>query len=83
VGSGIWRQPFPGPFEELRQASFPNPFRIDHEGLIAYVASWSMVAALPDEAREPLLENLRALVPPGEYLKPLRTDLYWTATSSR
>jgi hypothetical protein len=42
-----------------------------------------MVAALPDEAREPLLENLRALVPPGEYLKPLRTDLYWTATSSR
>ena len=83
VGSGIWRQPFPGPFEELRQASFPNPFRVDHEGLIAHVASWSMVAALPDEAREPLLENLRALVPPGDYLKPLRTDLYWTVTSSR
>jgi SAM-dependent methyltransferase len=83
VGSGIWRQAFPGPFEELRQASFPNPFRVDHDGLIAHVASWSMVAALPDDEREALIEDLRALAPPGDYVLPLRTDLYWTVTSRR
>lgn len=78
VGSGIWRHPFPGPFEELRHASFPNPFRVDHDGLIAHVSSWSIVAALPDAERRSLVEDLRALAPPGEYVLPLRTDLYWT-----
>lgn len=78
VGSGIWREAFPGPFEELREASFPNPFRVDREGLLAHVASWSMVAALPDEERAALVEDLRALAPEGEYVLRLRTDLYWT-----
>jgi SAM-dependent methyltransferase len=82
VESGIWRQPFPGPFEPLREASFPNPLQHDHEGVLAHVASWSMVAALPDEEREALLADLRLLAPPGEYLKPLRTDLYWTVRST-
>jgi SAM-dependent methyltransferase len=83
VRTGIWRQAFPGPFGELRHASFPNPFRVDHERLIAHVSSWSMVAALPDEERETLIEDLRALVPPGDYVLPLRTDLYRTRLSSR
>lgn len=82
VASGMWREAFPGPFEELRQASFPNPFRIDREGLLAHVSSWSIVAALPDEERASLVADLRALVPPGEYAVPLRTDLYWTRLSS-
>jgi SAM-dependent methyltransferase len=82
VGSGIWRQAFPGPFEELRLQSFPNPFRVDRDGLLAHVASWSMVAALPDEERTALVEDLRALAPEAEYVLPLRTDLHWTRLSS-
>lgn len=82
VGSGIWREAFPGPFEPLREASFPNPLRLDRDGVLAHVASWSTVAALPDAERDALLEELRRLAPPGEYLKPLRTDLYWTVRSA-
>lgn len=78
VGSGIWREAFPGPFEPLREASFPNPFPVDREGLLAHVASWSMVAALPDEERAALAEELRAHAPECDYVFRLRTDLYWT-----
>jgi hypothetical protein len=81
VGSGVWREAFPGPFEELRQASFANPLRLDRDGLLAHVASWSTVAALPDEEREALVEDLRALVPADGYVLPLRTDLYRTVRS--
>jgi ubiquinone/menaquinone biosynthesis C-methylase UbiE len=83
VGSGIWREAFPGPFEELREASFPNPFRVDRDGLLAHVASWSMVAALPDEERASLVSDLGELVPEGEYALELRTELYWTRLPSR
>jgi SAM-dependent methyltransferase len=82
VGSGIWREAFPGPFEDLRTASFPNPFRIDRDGLIAHISSWSMVAALPDEERASLVADLRELAPEGDYVLQLQTDLYWTRLSS-
>jgi SAM-dependent methyltransferase len=82
VGSGIWREAFPGPFEELEVRSFANPFRVDREGLLAHVSSWSMVAALPDEERDALVSELRRLAPPGEYVLRLRTDLYRTRLSS-
>jgi SAM-dependent methyltransferase len=78
VGTGTWREAFPGPFEELREASFPNPFRLDRDGLLAHVASKSVVAALPDEERAALVADLRELAPAGEYELVLRTDLYWT-----
>jgi SAM-dependent methyltransferase len=78
VGSEIWRRAFPGPFEVLSHASFPNEFRVDEEGLIAHIASWSMVAALPDDERASLIADLSGLAPPGEYVLALRTDLYWT-----
>ena len=83
VGSGIWREAFPGPFEPLREARFPNPLRLDRDGLIAHVSSWSTVAVLPDDERETLVEDLRRLAPAGEYVLPLRTDLHWTVTSRR
>lgn len=83
VGSGIWRDPFPGPFARLREARFPNPLLLDRDGLIAHVASWSTVAALPDDERAVLVEDLRRLAPPAEYVLPLCTELYWTVTSDR
>ena len=81
IGSGIWREPFPGPFEPLREARFPNPLTLDRDGLLAHIASWSSVAALPDEEGDALVEDLRRLAPPGEYVLPLVTELYWTVTS--
>lgn len=81
IGSGIWREPFPGPFAPLREARFPNPLTLDRDGLIAHIASWSSVAALPNDERAALVDDLRRLAPPGDYVLPLCTELYWTLTS--
>jgi SAM-dependent methyltransferase len=79
--SGLWRAPFPGPFEPFTEASFPNPVEHDRERMLARFASWSSVASLPDGERTRLLDELAALVPEGIYLDPLRTDLYLTTLS--
>ena len=76
--SELWRTPFPGPFEAFSEASFPNPVEYDREGVLARIASWSSVAALPDAERTRLLEQLAGLVPEGTYVDPLRTHLYLT-----
>jgi SAM-dependent methyltransferase len=78
VRSGLWRTPFPGPFEPFAEESFPNPVEIDREGLLAHVASWSMVAGLPEAERVGLLERLAGLVPEDRYVHPLRTHVYRT-----
>ena len=78
VRTGLWRAPFPGPFEPLTEMSFPNPVEIDREGILAQVASWSMIAALPESDRTRLLAELAELVPDQVYVHRLRTDLYWT-----
>jgi SAM-dependent methyltransferase len=77
VRTGLWRAPFPGPFEPLEEASFANPVELDRDGILAQVASWSMVAALPEPDRARLLAQLAELVPDERYRHPLRTDLYW------
>ena len=76
--SGLWRAPFPGPFEAFTEASFPNPVEQDHEGLLARFASSSSVASLPDTGRTRLLAELAALIPAGSYRDPLRTHLSLT-----
>jgi SAM-dependent methyltransferase len=78
VSTGLWRAPFPGPFEPFTEASYPNPVELDREGILAQVASWSMIAALPEPDRMRLLAELAELVPDELYRHPLRTDLYWT-----
>jgi SAM-dependent methyltransferase len=78
VSSGLWRAPFPGPFEPLIEASYPNPVELDRDGIVAQVASWSMVAALPELDRTGLLAELAALVPDEHFRHPLRTELCWT-----
>ena len=78
VKTGLWRAPFPGPFEPLTEANYPNPVELDREGVLAQAASWSMIAALPEQERTGLLARLSELVPDEVYRHPLRTDLYWT-----
>ena len=81
VSTGLWRAPFPGPFEPLIEASYPNPVELDREGVLAQLASWSMIAALPAPERTRLLAQLAELLPDERYRHPLRTDLYWTRLS--
>ena len=78
VRSGLWKAPFPGPFEPLEELSFPNPTELDRSQLLAQAASWSMIAALPEPERLALLERLGDALPDGVYRHPLRTDLYLT-----
>jgi SAM-dependent methyltransferase len=78
VSTGLWRAPFPGPFEPLSEASYPNPVDLDRDSIVAQVASWSMVAALPEPDRTRLLAELTELVPDEHFRHPLRTELYWT-----
>ena len=78
VSSGLWREPFPGPFEPFTESSFQNPVELDREGILAQLASWSMIAALPESDRTQLLAELAELLPDGRYRHPLRTDLYRT-----
>ena len=82
VRSGLWRAPFPGSFEPFTEQSFPNPVELDREGILAQAASWSMIAALPEQERDRLLAQLSELVPEQLYRHPLRTDLYWTRLSA-
>jgi SAM-dependent methyltransferase len=81
VSTGLWRTPFPGPFESLTEASYPNPVELDRDGIVAQAASWSMIAGLPEPDRTRLLAELTELVPDQRYRHPLRTDLYWTRLS--
>ncbi len=76
VRSGLWRTPFPGPFEPLTESSFPNPVERDREGMLAQVASWSVVAGMPEPDRTRLLELLAEQLPEERYLDPLCTKLY-------
>jgi SAM-dependent methyltransferase len=81
VRTGLWKTPFPGPFEPLTEASFPNPVDLDREGVLAQAESWSMIGALPAPERTTLLARLGELLPDRVYRHPLRTDLYRTRLS--
>lgn len=78
VRTGLWRAPFPGPFEPFAELHFPNPVELDREGVLAQMGSHSAIAALPDPDRERVLAELAALIPEGRYLHPLRTELHLT-----
>ena len=78
VSTGLWKEPFPGPFEPLTEERFPNPVELDREQILAQAASWSMIGALSEPERTALLMRLGELLPAGVYRHPLRTELYWT-----
>jgi hypothetical protein len=78
VSTGLWRAPFPGVFEPLTEASYANPVELDRDGIVAQVASSSMIAALPEPDRMRLLAELAEIVPDERYRHPLRTELYLT-----
>ena len=66
------------PFAERREARLPNPQTLDREGLVAYFASMSWIADLPDADRLDLLDNVRSLLGDHEYRREWETQVYWT-----
>ncbi len=69
------------PFEPLREASLPNPQKLDRDGLVAFFASMGWIGDLADEYRLPLLNNVRSLLSAKEYRRLWETHLYWTRLS--
>jgi ubiquinone/menaquinone biosynthesis C-methylase UbiE len=77
--SGEWREPFADSlFEELREARFDNPQVVDREGMVAYLASMSWIAVLPDRERTDLLGQVRGLLDAETYTRFWRTEVNWT-----
>jgi SAM-dependent methyltransferase len=79
VLSGVWRAPFDGaPFEELREHEVQRELVTGREAWLAKLLSVSSIAVQPEAQRAALAEQLRELVPPGEYRRRVRTVAFWT-----
>ncbi len=77
--SFAWRDALSGsPFEELRSAVLPNGGELDRAALIARIASWSQVAALPDREREAFIAEVAGHLTEPSYRATLETHVYWT-----
>ena len=76
--SGEWRLALAeSSFEELQETRLPNPQTLDRDGLVSFFASMGWIADLPDEARLPLLDEVRSLLTADEYRRLWETHLYW------
>lgn len=85
--TGAWRQAFDllALFDPIEEASFDHVQRGDPETIVDRVASISYVAAMPDERRRAVLDEVRELLAtdPGaagaDVIElPYRADIYWT-----
>jgi ubiquinone/menaquinone biosynthesis C-methylase UbiE len=82
--SGAWREPFArSRFQALEEAHFDNPQIVDREGMVAYLASMSWIAVLPESERTELLDEVRGLLDAETYTRFWRTELYWTRLAAR
>ena len=68
------------PFGEEHEDSVGHEQVSTRDDVLAFAASVSWIAKRDD--REQVLEELAALLPPGEYAFPMRTDVTWTIRSS-
>jgi ubiquinone/menaquinone biosynthesis C-methylase UbiE len=76
--SGAWRHAFDsGPFEALSSAQAEHVQHLDREAIVAQIASWSYIAALPEASRDSALALVRELAPSTCAIS-FRTDVYWT-----
>jgi len=79
--AGAWRAPFDEPsslFEPLRTERFSHVHVQTSSEVVARTLSSSIFAALPAHERHRLGEELRAVVPDGEYRTNLRAEVWWT-----
>jgi SAM-dependent methyltransferase len=77
--SGRWRAAFDDTelFGPLRHAAFAHPQEVEREAFVARTATISYIGALPDEEREHVLDEVRALLPDEPVLRfAYRTDVF-------
>jgi hypothetical protein len=78
--SYVWRDALAdSPFGELRFEIVPNGGRVARDVLIARIASWSQVAALPDEQRDRLIAEIAGHLTEPTYRTTVETHVYWTS----
>jgi len=77
--SGAWRQAFEAgsPFEPLSYGHSEHVQHLDRGLIVAQIASWSYIAALPEAEREAVLALASELAPSSCDLT-FRTDVYRT-----
>jgi SAM-dependent methyltransferase len=83
--SGLWRPALDRAhdrFEPLRFSAIDHERALDQEAFVAGVASFSFIAALPEDERDLVLSRVRALAPQHCLLR-LRTECYWTRARAR
>jgi SAM-dependent methyltransferase len=69
-----------GLFAPVERAEFEHVHRLDGEGIVALVGSWSWIANLPDAQRRDVLAEVAAIVDgQGELALPYVTEAYWTS----
>lgn len=76
--SSGWRPAAADSFEPFKATVVPNPQTVDRDGLIAFYASMGWLADLPDEARLPLLDQVRSHLAAEQYLRLWETHVHWT-----
>src|SRR5262249_11140911 len=64
------------PFGDLQEASASHEQVSSREDALAFAASVSWIASRDD--REQVLSELASLLPPGDYVFPMRTEVTWT-----
>jgi SAM-dependent methyltransferase len=64
-----------GPFGRVSHGALTHEHVVTREMHLALAASVSWIASRDD--RDQILDELASLLPPGEYVSPLRTDVYW------
>jgi SAM-dependent methyltransferase len=82
--SGMWRAALDRAhdvFEPLRFRAIGHERSLDQEAFVSGVASFSFVAAMPEDERDLVLTQVRALAP-EECVLSMRTECYWTRRAS-
>jgi ubiquinone/menaquinone biosynthesis C-methylase UbiE len=78
--SGMWRPAIDRArdlFEPLHFKAISHERSLDREAFVSNVASFSFIAAMPDDDRDPVLTQVRALAP-EECVLRMRTECYWS-----
>lgn len=71
------------PFEPFMATVLPNPQTLDPDGLVAFYASMSWLADLPDEERLPLLKEIRSRLTAPEYHRLWESHVHWAGLSGK
>ena len=77
AGSG-WRPAVDdSPFGAFESAVVDNPQTLDRDGLVTFYATMGWLGDLPDEARLPLLAEVRSLLTASRYTRRWETHVHW------